>query len=1816
MRPLALALLLVVSVSLPQLAIAQSSTITFRASLKSPDNSSLSDVYVRIFGPDEAHAVDSLFSDDAGNIERQLPFSWTGTHAFPGAYAAYSITGPMQPNVISASTASTRIAYDYPAGAQLFFRDIQGKRHANGSLLSSGLYFYYMEFDDGYRSGVHKMLLVETCMVNVELSNQYKGNAVGQTGKYPGGSRLQGSSQQDAHMDGSSLKAAPSEAVFYAEFIKDGYKTLRDTIYIDGAIIERTYQLEAVDLPTAAFSVTGDLLAGQPVLFDASASAGAYGEELVYSWDFGDDKRGQAVGMPHIFVTPGVYEVQLTVAGNYGAKHQVSQSLTITAEQVATQFSGTVIASIADMDGMDLKDVQITLVEDNQEVLTDQHGMALLEDLPMGIPLHFRITREGYVTQVAELTIPETTGEAVFFASLMERAPAITFRNVEFGGTKSGRDGAAFSLPVAGLVKRDGSAVKGDVEVYVTPVDVAYDAAAFPGSFTGYRTDGEDGVLLSYGVAEYHFEQDGEALQLSAGKKATILIPVYTSGASAGDEIPLWSVDEESGTWVEEGTGTIVESDASPTGLAYRAEIGHLSWWNCDDFDEDKRRDGLCYRLECTSAICERVKVGCWMSGAIRDKKKSASIFPNGMNGETAASSVVAREDIPPVFEVRDFIPETGKSLRFPATQNVLVDARAYGPNNQLFRGQYIVEASDPSDTFGIELVPLVTGDTLDLAMNSYREFYLEPDEILTFRVEIPVADDYRIYAEPGGNPRLYGIFNILQEGASLLSGDIGTQERWVNMQAGTLYISIAGQQATSEGNFFVGIQERDPMQEGDTLVLALNTTIEEFLEASEYKHFRVDIPSEGLYRVDLKLGSSPSLYGRFEVHGTGAHVYSFLTVDDHGYILADPGEYILSVAGLNVKQKGNFIIGIWEVNATPLALNDSIVANMPETDELHMYSIQSPVNTMLDCRFYQVGDPMVSGAVSLVSPSGKILGEGNLYTPGARIVSPLAKDSIYYLEVARLNSTFDYVLIPEEDAPVWVTYGDTLNERLRYREDIDMYNFEALAGDVVSIRGFQSDYQLSTGYFGLWNEAGKVLAEREISYNTTLNDYEIVYEITETGTYSIIVGSHQADTGSYRVILQQISPPVLAMDELTELEVEANHIYYECIELADPALVHFSIVSDNGSGNFHLWDAYGKRLTEFNNNCAIKNFYNASYTGQLPAGKYFVRIDNENAQRLYLNLATVQPLAFDVKGKAAFTETLDQAYDIYACSFSGKPGDGVHGILEKNGSETAPEKSEFKFFRITGAGSSLYADNRSAGYYGLDDNLLHESATRLEGEPGDTIFVVVATGTTPGSFRGTIHHVAAADEISVDDDFVQFPDAQTSSHIAAGYAVRESGTMTISNGEYTSMLPMMIEANDVTLIGQEQEGVLLRNVYNYSGNPVICFYSATGYIGEMSLSCGNANYYAIEFLHGGITMDHLHIKPLEGNSNVGGGIKGSGNNMTLTHITMTNSTYGMQLGSSGAVIEDCDLLTEKQAIALVGEDIVIRNNHIEVTSSNRAIVTGAVAAASGSQLIEGNTIHMTREGYTDGNGIINVENVTQSAFTTSTTVRNNTIHSAGNNAAFYLTVGNPPSTITVENNSYYGTGPGGGKALTLQAGRYDGVSTVIVRNNTFSGLRSESSIMFYGAEYINKDERFAIYNNSFRLAGDAMAGAEHSFVEARATGYDFTDTASIYLVNNIFQGNGTTSFLKCSNEFSVYADYNTVYNFSSYLGSAGIIIGTTHDATGDPLFTDDDLHVDVSSPVIDKGADGTLFPGIPGTDKEGVVRPQGAGYDMGAYEQ
>ncbi len=102
------------------------------------------------------------------------------------------------------------------------------------------------------------------------------------------------------------------------------------------------------------------------------------------------------------------------------------------------------------------------------------------------------------------------------------------------------------------------------MQISVTPVDVSQaEGGGFPGSFQGVQIDGSQTPIASLGVVEFIPTANGQPVQLAPGKSANITIPVYAPKRfdgtlfAAGDTAPLWSLDEATGIWIQEGVGTL-----------------------------------------------------------------------------------------------------------------------------------------------------------------------------------------------------------------------------------------------------------------------------------------------------------------------------------------------------------------------------------------------------------------------------------------------------------------------------------------------------------------------------------------------------------------------------------------------------------------------------------------------------------------------------------------------------------------------------------------------------------------------------------------------------------------------------------------------------------------------------------------------------------------------------------------------------------------------------------------------------------------------------------------------------------------------------------------------------------------------------------------------------------------------------------------------------------------------------------------------------------------------------------------------------------
>jgi hypothetical protein len=279
-----------------------------------------------------------------------------------------------------------------------------------------------------------------------------------------------------------------------------------------------------------------------------------------------------------------------TFVGNDG---QVDSNIaTVTIEVAATS---TVSASILDVNGAVISDVTVKVIDNNGNMLN-----ALQSDLQgqftvvqkVATSLVFSLSKNGFANQVIPATTPDLANfNLPITITMMPRNTAQTL-DINAGGTLNSNNGAKVIVTANSFVDAQGNQVSGNIDVNITPVDVSNSLLlnAFPGQFTGIsESTGQPTTIATLGTVEFIFSQNGEPLQLADGATAQIEMPLFVTihpatnqPIAVGDEIELWSLNENTGIWLQEGMGTVIVNTESTTGLSLLATVTHFTWWNID----------------------------------------------------------------------------------------------------------------------------------------------------------------------------------------------------------------------------------------------------------------------------------------------------------------------------------------------------------------------------------------------------------------------------------------------------------------------------------------------------------------------------------------------------------------------------------------------------------------------------------------------------------------------------------------------------------------------------------------------------------------------------------------------------------------------------------------------------------------------------------------------------------------------------------------------------------------------------------------------------------------------------------------------------------------------------------------------------------------------------------------------------------------------------------------------------------------------------------------------------------------------------------
>ena len=119
------------------LSFAQPVNITFKATVKTSDDKIIPGAYIKVYPPDETVAVDSMFANELGKIEKVLPFTFDSN---PSSVKLNQVSGyiinEIRPNVIGPQNHSLYLEYSYPDDAELIFLDTRGRLYRDGAILS------------------------------------------------------------------------------------------------------------------------------------------------------------------------------------------------------------------------------------------------------------------------------------------------------------------------------------------------------------------------------------------------------------------------------------------------------------------------------------------------------------------------------------------------------------------------------------------------------------------------------------------------------------------------------------------------------------------------------------------------------------------------------------------------------------------------------------------------------------------------------------------------------------------------------------------------------------------------------------------------------------------------------------------------------------------------------------------------------------------------------------------------------------------------------------------------------------------------------------------------------------------------------------------------------------------------------------------------------------------------------------------------------------------------------------------------------------------------------------------------------------------------------------------------------------------------------------------------------------------------------------------------------------------------------------------------------------------------------------------------
>lgn len=891
--------------------------------------------------------------------------------------------------------------------------------------------------------------------------------------------------------------------------------------------------------PVASFATNPTVQAGIPLAFDGSISSDPDGDALSFSWEFGDGVRGGAAKIAHIFSEAGTFKVRLTVGDGRGGTNSNEKTVTVTPGPAPSKTVG-VLALVTDPSGNPLSGVSVSAAGGGNAT-TDVSGRASVPGVGVGVPVTLKFSKTGFADQFKVLELPASAESGYLEARLMPREPAQTLADAAKGGSLTGKQGAKITLPANALMDSGGNPVSGAVQVSLSPVDVGANPEAFPGRFQGVSPTGQQGLILSYGTVEYALSQGGQSLNLAPGQRATIEIPIYTSlnkdgsEVKVGDKYPLWSLNEKTGKWVQEGEGTVVTSSASPSGLALRGEVTHFSWWNHDAFDGppylpkprclvDTDHDGNLEDLTDTGF--------CWHYGTGPDQPTKIGGARVGKQQATRRIPAVVAEDSTPVGG--------GKVLPIPADLDVTF--RSFAKNGTLAGRTVLRGPAGKEEDVTIVLYPVGNGgscDTPPVLSVPHDKIYsfARVNETQCFNLNAVAASSLEVRVTRSTGSNLTGTVRVVKPGGGADQANFGEGVGSVvvaNAAAGVHRIEVKTG-ANAPGGYRLELRPLASTTCSNPATLTLphdqtypynaSTTVQCFnvaLSADEALEAR--LPSftpggvQGVFRVFAPDGQKIAEDTFGQGLGVGLLIFG----------AAQAGNHRLEIVLTNATS-GNFRLTASKSIPEGIVLPDSRTLSGLTSGSPKRYLLNAPSGTPVSITLtaqngqhgvaaYPSGASILASCQSCSQPSTEAFVQKT--PPSARMV----------LEVFRNNGSGASQITLATGNPTPIGFDADVNATLQAGKP-DIYTFEGTEGQEVrlGLAYSQSTANFSPSFWLVDPSGGRVGSSSQSG---------CIVALPKGGTYGLVVSNSFSGSGNYTLRLNIALPvqPLTLQDPLSEV--------------------------------------------------------------------------------------------------------------------------------------------------------------------------------------------------------------------------------------------------------------------------------------------------------------------------------------------------------------------------------------------------------------------------------------------------------------------------------------------------------------------------------------------------------------------------------------------------------------------------------------------------------------------------------------------------------